>query len=66
MLLPEPAEAPPGQPIGMADWSCGWEKSVSTCRNGAVYGLLSLIVEKRVLGRQEIGTLSFPSPAMAR
>ncbi len=25
MLLPEPAEAPPGQPIGMADWSCGWE-----------------------------------------
>ena len=24
MLLPEPAEAPPGQPIGMAEWSC-WE-----------------------------------------
>jgi Met-zincin/Domain of unknown function (DUF5117) len=25
MLLPKPAEEPPGQPIGMASWSCGWE-----------------------------------------
>jgi hypothetical protein len=25
MLLPKPAEAPPGQPIGMAEWMCGWE-----------------------------------------
>ncbi len=25
MLLPRPAEAPPGQPIGMMEWRCGWE-----------------------------------------
>jgi len=28
MLLPKPAAAPPGQPIGMAAWACGWEQTI--------------------------------------